>query len=256
MNENCRAKSYGIKENNYGSIIPIPISKSENITINKSINTDKVVNIVCISRFVEFKIGSILAIVKIARKNKKYHLDIIGYGWWKFVLDMYIFIFNMKNINIYTNIKPDDLGLIIKKSEIGYAQGTSILEISKYGLPVIIAPYSKLKDIFVSGFRCMGVFGQKDDLNFGDTTSNTEFDLYSIESCINNIVDDYQYYCSLSKQHTKKFLSEIIYDQMIEVIYASKFNNKNLDFKLIKPPILKRIKYYISNNKLRLESKQ
>jgi len=124
--------------------------------------------IICISRFVSFKIGAIMGIVKYVKRNPKYHLNLIGYGTYGFVIKIYILLYKLKNVSLHGRVSPENLFQIISKCNVGYAQGASMLEISKYGIPTIIAPYSRLLDIFNGNFKCLGVYQLKENFEYGD----------------------------------------------------------------------------------------
>ena len=126
--------------------VPIPIDLP-GVKPKRILPVGKPIKIVCISRFVQFKIGAIFAIVRYVSYNKNFELLLIGHGPFYFLLKMYRAIFLKDRITIKVGVTPKDLDGLIDCCHIGYAQGTSILEIAKRGLPVIIAPYSNLLDI-------------------------------------------------------------------------------------------------------------
>lgn len=232
INENALLTSLGSETTFKPKFIPIPIPMPEHIP-NRVLDPKRPIKIVCISRFVGFKIASVLAIIRFVRKNRGYELSLIGYGIYRFILTLYISIHGMKNVRIVAGVGPDQLDDLIDQADIGYAQGTSILEIAKRGIPVVIAPYSNILDIFNPNFLCMGVFGERDDFNFGDYRSHGGPESVRIDETIKQIVGDYSKYIALSVTHTKRFSAELICKEIQQFIVKSNFSN---DLKLFNPP--------------------
>ncbi len=220
-------------------IIPIPIVL-DSLSITKSEISNKV-KFICISRFVSFKIASIIAMLNYIRKNKNFELSIVGYGKYKFLIHWYIFFFRIKNVKIYSKIDPDKLHSLIDIHDIGYAQGTSILEIAKRGKPVIIAPYSHLFDIFKRNFMSYGIFGFSNEIEFGDST---EIKSYSkpIDEAANIILENYDLAVSLTFNFIKEFNSEVIFQRLYNSIQNSRFAYDSVPIIIFpKPPIIKRV---------------
>ncbi len=221
------------------NIFPIPININNLLIKKKSINKLKL-RIVSISRFVDFKIGAVFAIIKFIRKNPTFHLDLIGYGPFEIIIRLYIFIFTVKNITIYGKVNPDDLYQIIKEADLGYAQGTSILEIAKYGIPVVIAPYSRIQDVFNNNFNCMGVFGEKDNFNYGDIIDDGSDNFVSLDQAIFKIVSNYDEYCKISINHVQKFDSDNIFKSIVSLIISSDYTQET-PFVPYEPAIFKKL---------------
>ncbi len=239
INRNALITSLGREVDSKLPFIPIPIPLPDVIPMKEFGNRNQI-KIVCISRFVDFKIAAVLAIIRFVRKNKNFELTLIGYGIYKFVLLLYMKMYGMQNVKIYSGIGPDQLDGLIDQADIGYAQGTSILEIAKRGMPVIIAPYSKVLDIFDPSFKCMGVFGEQDDYNFGDYTSNGGPESVSIESTIAKILNDYQHHRTLTVSHTQKFSVDVICQQMHAFIINSQYQPNGTTFTPPNGPLFKK----------------
>lgn len=240
INENALVTSLGKQNELVTSFIPIPIPMPEKIP-NRVLNQNCPIKIVCISRFVGFKIAAVLAIVRFVRKNKGYELSLIGYGIYRFILTFYMRINGMKNVKIYSGIGPEQLDKLIDQADIGYAQGTSILEIAKRGMPVVIAPYSNIPDIFNPNFLCMGVFGERNNFNFGDYRSNGGPESVRIDETIKRVVSDYSKYRELTVTHTKRFSAELICKEIHGFIINSNFSNEQLMFNPPKAPYIKKV---------------
>lgn len=222
-----------------GSIIPIPIDINGPVQAKQSLNQDKI-RIVSISRFVEFKIGAVFAIVKFIRRNPNIHLDLIGYGSFEILLRAYIAIYNIKNITLHGKVEPAELYKIINQASIGYAQGTSIMEIAKYGIPVVIAPYSRIKDIFNHNFKCMGIFGEKDNLNYGDIKDDGSDSFVSLNETIFKVIGNYSLYATKSVNHLRNFASDKIFSDIASLVKSSDYRQE-IAFDPISPPYIKRI---------------
>ena len=146
----------------------------------------------------------------------------------------------MKNITIYGKVNPDDLYQIIKEADLGYAQGTSILEIAKYGIPVVIAPYSRIQDVFNNNFNCMGVFGEKDNFNYGDIIDDGSDNFVSLDQAIFKIVSNYDKYCKISINHVQKFDSDNIFKSIVSLIISSDYTQET-PFVPYEPAIFKKL---------------
>lgn len=220
-------------------IIPIPIQIKSVRDDNESIlkKTEMVDHIICISRMVDFKIGAIMGIVRFVEKHRNFKLTLIGYGPWKFVISCFVFFKRMKNVVIMPGVKPEELEEYINKADIGYAQGTSILEIAKIGKPTIVAPYSKLSDIFNTKFKCLGVFGDNfKNGGLGDITDLADLKAYSIEECMFKIIKDYKDYEKRTLSFVDNFDVKIVCKQIYDFILYSKFTNQDLNFNCVSFP--------------------
>jgi len=253
MNDASRDISVGHKNETGGSIAPIPIKLPNEIPLRYKNDRDEneynKTRIICISRLVDFKIAAVLAIVRFVKNNPQYHLDLIGRGNLKFVIDLYCRFYNVQNIKLFDNIEPHQLDEIIDNSSIGYAQGTSILEISKRGIPTIIAPYSRLRDIFDTKLGCFGVFGEKNDFNFGDITSPKDHSFVSIPETIKKIENNYEFYRDICINHTKRFSSDKVFNEILTTIQNGSFTNQDLNFNPPRPPFIKRVLKFLLMSK-------
>jgi hypothetical protein len=247
-NETALYSSLGKDVNFKPANIALPIPMPERIPEKQLHPSAEKINIICISRFVSFKIAAILAIVRFVRHHQKFELSIVGYGLYRFVLATYIRFHGIKNVKIYSGIGPEQLDTLVDKATIGYAQGTSILEIAKRGLPVVIAPYSTLLDVFNKYFLCMGVFGEQNNYNFGDYISNGGKESVPIAETILKVVADYPTYRDITIEHAKRFSADIICKQMYEYVLTSEYTNKEEPFNLPQGPFIKKVLRKILTN--------
>ncbi|MEG0229551.1 MAG: hypothetical protein RR640_03000, partial [Oscillospiraceae bacterium] len=138
-------KFYGLKYNNF---LPVYIDDEKlKKTINVSSLTD-FVNVIWIGRIdMEFKIYILKKVIKdlddLCRGNKyKINFNIVGNGPGYDALK--VFSNNMRNlsINLLGEKHGDDLKKLIEKQNIGFAMGTSALDIAASGIPTILLDFS------------------------------------------------------------------------------------------------------------------
>lgn len=219
--------------------IPIPLTKENP---KNEFDPLRSLKIICISRFVDFKVAAVLSILRYAGNRSGVELLVIGHGPWKVVLNAWIILNRIRNITIKTGITPDELDLYIDSSDIGYAQGTSILEIAKRGLPVLIAPYSRILDLFNTQFPTLGVFGEVQGPNsFGDITDLKGLKTYSIADRIEAVRRDYGRYQKMSIEYVNTFSSEIVCKKITNLIVNAQFTNQHAPFEPSRAPLIKRI---------------
>lgn len=247
VNHNGFATSLNLsKEYNSGVkkpsiLIPLPISIHGEIPRRKFDN-NRNFKIICISRFVDFKVAAVLAIMRYAGNRQGVELLVIGHGPWKFVLDAWIRFRRIRNIRIITGVSPDQLDLYIDTCDIGYAQGTSILEIAKRGLPVLIAPYSRIKDLCNKQFPSLGIFGDiKDSSAFGDVTDLRGLKTYAISECVDAIRKNYEHYQLQSIEFVRTFEADLVCKKIVQFILAAEFSNQQIPFQLPRAPLIKRL---------------
>lgn len=240
-NENARLKSIGPYTKGYGlNYIPFPsfdILKPLNTRKENNINT---VNILTVSRFVPFKISSILELIKVVKKNKNYHLTIIGYGTFKFLIKLYILGYG-KRIRLLDKVNPEKLLKYIRESDIGVGQGTTILQMISNGLPTIISPYSRWYD-FLLGKETFsfGVF-TTENLEFGDQISDEFLKKVKFKNSIETLLGNYDFYLDQTYEVAKHLRSEKIFGQLVETILNSNIDIENHRFDTNKPSRLKRL---------------
>ena len=105
--------------------------------------------IIWIGRIVDFKIPSIFVLLNFLKRRKDYSLSIVGYGEEDKIID-YIQKIQLDEgqVRLLGKVEYSELGSVIQEHSIGYAMGTSIIEIARYGLPVIMAMASPDFHIF------------------------------------------------------------------------------------------------------------
>ena len=222
--------------------IPITLFDDDPISSEALILTRNINKVLCISRFAAFKIGAVVAFLRLARKNPNLNFTLVGHGPFEFLVTFLIQLWSLTNITLLTDVVPSQLKEIIGKHHIGYAQGTSILEIAKLGKPVIIAPYSRLADIFNSRFRTYGVFGFVDDkFIFGDLVYKQGYPSMSLQNALNDITLDYSNFKNGTLKAVKNYDSNEIFKLITSDILEGSLEIAKWPKISINPPLLKRL---------------
>lgn len=150
--------------NNFGIEIPdshaVPLPSFIDLKeINsQELNTKK---IIWIGRFVDFKIPALVSMIHFINNNEEYSLTIIGDGDKKKIF-RYLEKYSLctKRISFIGEVPYNQLGEIIRKHSIGYAMGTSLIELAEYRIPVVIALASYDHKFFKKQI-CGGLFYDK-----------------------------------------------------------------------------------------------
>ena len=219
---------------------PIPIALNDNKICVGSVLSEK--KIICISRFAAFKIGAIVAFLRFSRHRRDVKFTLVGHGPFEWLVRFLVWRWSLKNITIQSGISPDELGALIMDNTIGYAQGTSILEIAKFGIPVIIAPYSRLRDVFNRNFTTFGTFGfVQQQFEFGDLTYFEGAPRLSLNSEFDKILSDYPSFVSGTLDTIKRFEADAIFNEITNDITSGSILVRDIPAITIRPPLVKRI---------------
>lgn len=124
--------------------------------------------ILFIGRIVDFKIPGLCVMLNFINKHKEYSLTVIGSGD-KAQIDNYIEknSIDTSRIEFIGQVEYSKLGDIIKQHSIGYAMGTSVIEICRYGLPAVMALSSPDHQLFERDI-CGGLYANCVRGNVGD----------------------------------------------------------------------------------------
>lgn len=197
-NENKLKKSLGVSEAMKNTYFPYVVTSYEGRSDEK-LKSDKP-TIACISRFVPFKIATLLSFLISSRKIEA-RIVVVGYGRWQPVVSLITSVlkkFYKSDITFLGKQTPEDLSKIILKSDIGFAQGTTILQFTKYGIPTIIAPYSKWHQFLYRNIGSPGVFGVDGQIDYGDVYASKSY--RKVTEYIEEIKKDYEHFCEVSKR--------------------------------------------------------
>ena len=238
-NKNAQIKSIG-KDMNDNDYYPFPIDVEKNTNLSYKKSFEKI-NLLTISRFVSFKISTTISLIKLVRKNNKFNLTIVGYGPWKFLIKLYLFFFKCDRVKIYPKQKLEDLKQFILNCDIGFAQGTTILQIAKYSKPVIVAPYSKWYDFLFKKIKSPQVFGENDIPHFGDEYYKKSKNYYDYLSLINKILSDYNLYVNKTKIIVSSLSSENIFAKLLNKLYEKEYLDDYENIHIPKPNYFKKL---------------
>ncbi len=149
--------------------------------------------IIWLGRVVDFKLPAICSMLDFVCRHKDYSLTIIGDGEIEF-LKNYMKGHELDGTNvIFKGVVPyNEIGSVIKEHSIGYACGTSIVEIGQYGLPVITALASSSHQLFKRSI-CGGIYYNKFKGNEGNNLfiGETEDEQPTIEETMVLIEKDF-----------------------------------------------------------------
>lgn len=124
--------------------------------------------IIFIGRIVDFKIPGLCVMLNYINSHPEYSLTIVGNGDMKSIND-YIDKnhIDRSRLNFVGQVDYSKLGEIIKEHSIGYAMGTSVIEICRYGLPSIMALSTPEHQLFKRDI-CGGIYANCVRGNVGD----------------------------------------------------------------------------------------
>ena len=170
--------------------VPLPTCDFSKVEHRVPLQNDK---ILWIGRVVDFKIPALCAMIDYVGNQKKYILTIVGNGEVDF-LHRYISEkgYSLEQFVFLGEVKYSDLPTVIHKHSIGYACGTSIIEIGKYGLPVIMAlgsPDYKLFKEQICGGLYIGI--SKGNVGGNLHYPGTKDKIVLIKEAINYLESDY-----------------------------------------------------------------
>lgn len=171
-------------------IVPLP-SFSDADPVQGVSATDR--SIIWIGRIVDFKIPAICAMVEFLGSRPGYTLTIVGNGD-KSQIDEAIRKFNVDPARVrYVGEMPyDKIREEIVRHSIGYAMGTSLVELARYRIPVVIALASYDHALFDKPI-CGGLFYDKPLGCDGSELMNSAGpDVADISTMIDAVESDYQ----------------------------------------------------------------
>lgn len=150
--------------------------------------------IIWLGRVVDFKLPAICAMLRFVCTHKDYSLTIIGDGeidYLKNYMDNNSLTY--ENVNFMGVVPYDKIAGIIKQHSIGYACGTSIVEIGQHGLPVIAALAAPSHSLFKRPI-CGGIYNNKYKGNEGNNLfiGETEEEQPTIEETMLLIEQDFR----------------------------------------------------------------
>lgn len=197
--------------------------------------------IIWLGRVVDFKLPAICSMLDFVCRHKDYSLTIIGDGEIEF-LKNYMKGHKLDGSNVIFKgvVSYNEIGSVIKEHSIGYACGTSIVEIGQYGLPVITALASSSHKLFKRSI-CGGIYNNKYKGNEGNNLfiGETEDEQPTIEETMEKIEDDFGKAALLSYKAMKEDFDMI---PNIKKYHNIINGSKRLDVERINTPKCSRVR--------------
>lgn len=155
-----------------GHVVALPVCDFSKIERIKPVNNHRVI---WIGRICDTKIPSLCAMMRVINKLDGYRLTVVGDGDMD-VIDKFISenSIDRSKFDFVGEVQYAQLEDIIKGHSVGYAIGTSIMEIGKYGIPTIMALYAPDCKQFKTNV-CGGLYSNVSLGNIGDNFFYPEF---------------------------------------------------------------------------------
>ncbi len=231
-------KKNNIIDINIKNTVPLP-TFTESVKIKKNLNNN--FKIIWIGRIVDFKIPSLFAMIDFVSDNRKYSLTIIGDGD---MLKLKRYVQSKKlseaNIIFLGQVPYNQLGQIITEHSIGYAMGTSLVELAQYKIPVIIALASFTHKVFDIQI-CGGLFhNQSLGCDGSEILTKNSKDFPTITEAMNQIEYNYLDKSKLCYEFAKRnYSKEINFKKYTDIIENTILFNENIEIPVA--PIVRKI---------------
>lgn len=223
------------------NIVPLPSFKVVPEIEYQKLNNKK---IIWIGRIVDFKIPAIIAMIEFVSNNEEYSLTIVGDGGRKVILD-YICVnsLSVSRVKFVGEVSYNELGEVIKGHSIGYAMGTSLIELAMYKIPVIVA-LASYDHSLLSNSICGGIFYNKP--RGCDGSDLMVFDQQEISFTIPEVLRQIdKEYIELSKfcyEYAKNGYSENVNFQLyLDIIKRNKILSKNQSIEIPSLTIIRKL---------------
>jgi hypothetical protein len=163
-----------------GRIVPLPSFTEKMLTGPRRENNR---SIIWLGRLVDFKMPSVVAMIRFLAANREYTLTIVGSGESERLRSaMQTHGVDAARVRFIGQLGYEAIGEEILKHSVGYAMGTSLVELAMYRMPVIVALASYDHKEYAEPI-CGGLFFDQplgcdgSELVLGDAASNiTELD--------------------------------------------------------------------------------
>ena len=225
MNENVlnRLGKDSNIELDISSIVPLPYMPPKDSKSCRAHQISKSVKIVWMGRIVDFKLPAILAMIDYVAKTDGVEFHIIGYGNERAV-NNHIKKRNIESkVRILGKVDPERLAESLSEYDVGYAMGTSVIELTAHGLPTIVAlakpNYQPFNEPICAGLVFEQGFGNVGD----DLYSRAEAELPSIEEKISQILEDAEKVNYKSTSHIREVFN---FRKNIEKYHSVILNSK------------------------------
>lgn len=172
-------------------IVPLPSFTEKKLTAPRRDNNR---SIIWVGRLVDFKMPSVLAMIRFLSVNPDYVLTIVGSGESERILNaMQVHGVDAGRVRFIGQLGYEAIGEEILKHSVGYAMGTSLVELAMYRMPVIVALASYDHKEYAEPI-CGGLFYDQplgcdgSELVLGDAASN----IIRLEEAFKRIEADYE----------------------------------------------------------------
>ncbi len=201
--------------------VVVPLATYDFETVNAVSNFNN--RIIWIGRIVDFKIPALVAMLDFIKRSPAYSLSIVGDGDLNFIKS-YIKKNKIDNdrIKFYGEVAYSDLPGVIQDHSIGYAMGTSLIEIARFGLPTVMALGSPDHKLFKQGI-CGGLFTGKHRGNVGDNlfAGQNQATQPLLEEIIDDIEKDYSGAAERCKENLDNFSFTRNMEKYLNIIDSS-----------------------------------
>lgn len=221
------------------NIIPLPIPNAAKVLAATKKPNPQSIKILWIGRFVDFKILGIFNIIRYAMYHKNCNVTLVGYGPLEKQINRFIKRNSIGNVRIRGPVQSPQIKKIAKKYDIGFATGTSIMEIAQAGIPVIISPMLGKECLKRGENRCVGVFGRVEGFNIGEVKMEYMNEMPFLDETIKDVLEHYDEYCNDSVDMLHKCDLDKVTNQYIKVIFESKLQACNSRIRIPKAGIVK-----------------
>ena len=202
--------------------------------------------ILFIGRIVDFKIPGLCVMLNYINRHKEYSLTIVGNGD-KHLIDEYIAKNNIdtSRIEFVGQVDYSKLGDIIKQHSIGYAMGTSVIEICRYGLPAVMALSNPGHQLFNRDI-CGGLYANCVKGNVGDNlfAGESQDDQPLLEDVMKELEANYEASAAACYEYIKRdydFTTNI--EKYLNIIDKAKIAN----FSDLEIPQSGKVRAYLQN---------
>lgn len=202
----------------------------------QKIDTD-FIRIAAVCRFVHFKTGSLISLLKTLKQFPNIQLDIFGYGRTEVILKFWIYIYGLETrVKLVGKVDHKDLSQLLSSYDILYAQGTTLLECISVGRPTIIQNYSGILDMLFPKTMCGGIVGDT-EFHLGENKNYLEYDF---PNCLNKVINDIEKFTKLSLEEANNHKPNLVFGKLKS--HLSRIKPIKTDQIVIPPvPIAKKI---------------
>ena len=235
----------GIIENYNNKYIPFCIESIDikQNTENRNIDFERI-NVITISRFVDFKIASVIGIMIYSVFRKNISLTVIGYGKW-YLLVLLVSLLAPRRINLIGKCSKADLIQRINENDILYAQGTTLLLGISLGLPSLISHYSRFYDWIFGKIGSVGWYMEENKYDFGDyRIKYFNKEIHGLKNFLNkDEIKKAKEKSKLNPSFLNELSKEIVFDNLSEILSGPPNSNTFVNIKLPKPSFIKTLLY-------------